>query len=314
MIFNRRVFFIAVLFFLGLPSPVLLAQDLAANCARLATSLFVAKSNEFEIGLISHNGILLNGVVVQGNNYEYSPIILNLQPGRHHFTGSAYRTAFEVNFDPLEKVKRSVSKNGIFEFIIEVEAGKAYRIAGVGKIPKGSYIPKNMDVIVKSKKDVECLSDDVLPALSEEEQSKFQKELPEELQFQLDYVVNNIKNYYLLNSPDIENIEISKSGRGYFMFGLLFGLNQFEDIVVLDVIEKSFASKFKFENNDVVVSVNNKDIKGKEGYRLLVEELEKLRHGGELSFSVLRKNKQLRLSHNLEPSIALDYNLQLNLQ
>jgi len=205
------------------------------------------------------------------------------------------------------------------KFGLEVKKNKIYRVIGQRTHPKNIRAGQMYDAVVRSLKDQSCQSSKVRPAIERALVTTLRKELPDELQFRLDALSQDIQSYYKTKGVAQDNISLALASRGNSSFGIVVAKDDpaQKGLLLLAVSPHANAAKLGLKANDMLLSVNGSSLADKGTYQktaaFLRQQIADTQYGESLAFSVMREGKTIEIDGDYSaiilPKIRLDINL-----
>ena len=140
--------------------------------------------------------------------------------------------------------------------------------------------------------------------------------VPANLQFELDQLILEIKNYYQSTNYNYSSINISRDKKLDDHIGLSGGRVKLKNGIGLKLVrvaEDSFAQSLGLQAGDTIVSINNQGLTT-QNVDSSIASLRSLLVDEHISITVIRNGKSITLSERFKPQELTSFNLMIDLQ
>ena len=268
-----------------------LASTKENHCSYITTTLH-GKTGEVEtISLTSHNGKYFNKPKMK----------IAVAPGLHRFTAQkssfptflhnqkhqapSYRRSDDTptkkqriqerlreesryekrSTSHIQTPRAKINKGSEIEFQIIVTKDQQYRLVANDRKVASNALSSELDVIIRSVKQRNCVSDSIFQALDTPPQS-VSNTLPEHLQIKLDLLSADIQAYMQTQDSNHSKHHFKFSSHIASNLGLILEPNTEKNISVKFIVPKSLASTLGLKTGDIINGIAGLSLQNKNSY------------------------------------------------
>ncbi|NQZ90115.1 MAG: PDZ domain-containing protein [Colwellia sp.] len=296
---------ILILLLMSIVTPTTFAKS--NDCAIVSTRVTFLEKNEYKLKLF-HLGKVKS--------------VISLSPGRHKLSAQVMYTKNNatVNHNTLELINNEdVSAQIIFE--IDVKKNTTYQIVAKTKGKHNRKSNRSFKISIKKEIAQHCESDKQSIVMNEPQEDNHSNTIPENLQYRLDLVMMDIKEYLSSNNLNNKGVTIAKEQRMMNTIGIVPNSKTpvTKGINILAITPFSTAAKIGLKPDDTILSINGIDLTldhKKQGNKLSTlaifkNVLVKLSENESVKIEVIRKDKKLILMSNYKALSLPSYQLKM---
>jgi len=277
------------------------------DCGIVSTRTSFVKNNEYKLKLF-HLGKIKQ--------------IIALAPGKHKLSAKIIyeKSNFSDSQNTFELINHEKTSK-LIDFNIDVKKNQVYYI-----VAKTNDKPKNkssasFEIIINKQKTKECDSNEIVQPT--EGSLNADNTIPENLQYRLDLVMNDLQSYFSLKDQPSKTITLAKDERLSKILGIVTETKptSTSGIKVLAITQFSTAAKIGLLPGDIILRVNEVllannetiDKKDQSMLSLFKHTLTTLTKGENLTVEVRRHQNTMQLKSNYNDLSLPPYRLTIQI-